>query len=198
MLAVDANPGSGGLAFHVGCRSKYSLADLARVVERDEQLQEAPFAIAGERLRVLAAEPRPDATRAVDGELVERVLDDARRAHALTVVDCGTPASEFVRVVLRVADRVLWVVPGTVSAIARGRALLRVHDESPPSGEGIVARHDGTGQPAPLHALAEMAESRGAPLVLVPHIADVDDLPLLDRVEQAAVPLAAIGRVIRR
>ena len=64
--------------------------------------------------------------------------------------------------------------------------------------EILVARRDLRQQKAPLRALRQLANERGAPLVLVPHLAGLDDGKPDRALEQAQVSVQAILGAIRR
>ena len=60
---------------------------------------------------------------ALDG--ANRLLADARTAHALTVIDCGTLTSDHERLALANADHVLLIVPASRPGIERAAPLRR-------------------------------------------------------------------------
>ena len=195
MIAVDADGRTGGLAVYAGVESERSLLAAAALVAADV----APtglFATADDGLRVIAAAPRFGESAPVAG--IERVLADAQAAHALTVVDCGRLDGDAAGVALRQATHVLWLLPATVSGLARASRVLAACDPVVSGREVVCARHDAGDRRAPMRELVALADQRRAPLALIPHVAEFDRLPLDDRLEQAAIALQALAGVIAR
>ena len=62
----------------------------------------------------------------------------------------------------------------------------------------IVARQDPAARKPPVAQLSALAESRQAPLVLMPSVPDLAAHPITDALELAALTLSAIHSVIRR
>ena len=83
----------------------------------------------------LHAELRPRRRRAACSSM-------RARAHALTVVDCGTLPREADRLALAHASHVAWVLPATRAASRRARARLDAVAPDPPGRELLVARRD--------------------------------------------------------
>jgi len=197
VLLAETTCVSGTLAQYAGARSRASLRDLARDLERDTAPAGPPFARADDGLRVLASGPAVDGV-AVRAEAIEEVLWHARGAHVLTVVDCGSLTHGADLAALGCVTHVLWVVPATAAAVRRAGELLDVLDLALPGREVLVARHDASGRPAALQDLTDLARRREAVLALMPHVSDLGELPLRDRIEQTAVLLQALAGVIAR
>jgi hypothetical protein len=140
---------------------------------------------------------RPDLDSRGDEHAMARLLADAREAHGLTVADCGTLARPADRRVLDAATHVAWVFPATLSGLRRGRRLVDLFPGRERR-ELVVARRDGTGRRPPMSALTELADDRGAPLVLMPHVPDLAENRPDAALEEASVALDAIRTVLRR
>jgi hypothetical protein len=141
-------------------------------------------------LRVLAGAPQFTVEGDQDG--VGRVLDDARRAHGLTVVDAGTLARKADQTVLKSATHVAWVMLANHAGIEQARRVLeRIAPLGRP--ELLVARTDPS-EKSPVSRLADLADERRARLVLMPSFGSPaigEQTPAL--VDRAQVALQAIG-----
>ena len=146
-------------------------------------------------VRVLASGPEFTPIRAC-GQLAQ-LLRDAREAHRLTVIDCGTLARDADRIALAAATHVAWVLPATENGISRGRRVL----EAAPAVAArplIVGRRDVSQSKAALRELRRIASARPASLVLVPHLPELESRTLDRAVETAQVPLQAILGALMR
>jgi MinD-like ATPase involved in chromosome partitioning or flagellar assembly len=188
VLAVDAGVATAGLSLYAGVQSSRSLAGLASDV-RDGSVTGAPFAVAAEALRVLAGGPgtEPDAGR----DDVAKVLTDARRAHRLTVVDCGTMATLSQQVAGDLASHVVWVLPATATGVQRSRVVLDAHGPAS-AAEIVVARQDPAVRKPRTRALAALAASRRAPLVLMPSVSALSAGSSDRALEECSVTLEAL------
>jgi Flp pilus assembly CpaE family ATPase len=196
VLACDTGGPSGGLLAYAGAQPTRSLPGVANAVAAHEPLADALFAHAADGLRVMASRPALDA--GADAVGLARVLHDARAAHALTVVDCGLPASATERQVIEAATHVAWVLPATLGGVRRGQPLLELFGLERTRGELVVAREDASGRRAPTHELAQLAELRHAPLVLMPHVPDLGEHPAEEALDEAALTLDAIRMAVSR
>jgi hypothetical protein len=143
---------------------------------------------------VIATAPR-FATRS-DERGLHALLGLARRAHALTVVDCGTLQRDADRLALGLASHVAWVLPATDGAVRRGRRVL-VNLPAVDAREIVLARRERRRQPRARRSLTALARDRGGPLVLVPDLPDLlDDGPRA--LEEARGALEAIAGVLTR
>jgi hypothetical protein len=146
-------------------------------------------------LRVLATGPAFTSTHA--WEQLTTLLIDAREAHCLTVVDCGTLARDVDQVAASVSTHAVWVMPATAYGVTRGRQVL----EAAPHVAGkeiVVGRRDIRESKASLRELRRVAAERRAPLVLVPHLPGLDAGRIEGAVEAAQVPVQAILGALRR
>ncbi len=193
MLLADTGGPTAGAALYSGTSAPLTLADISDRVAAEERVPPRFWADATEGLRVLAGEPQ--FTVQGSDESLRRVLGDARAAHGLTVLDAGTLARPAEQAALAAASHVAWVLPASRGGLARGeRVLDRITRLARP--EILVARADPPAGKPPLGHLADLADSRRAPLVLLPHLGRVIDCPLRDLQAQAAVALQAIGGLL--
>lgn len=195
VLVGDTGGPTAGLAAHAGVTSPRTLVDIAERIDREEAVTGGLWAHGENGLRVLAGAPQftVDASR----EAILRVLGDARRAHALTVLDGGTLARLAEQAALAAATHIAWTLPATRDGAERARRVLeRIVPLTRP--EIIVARAESSRERPPLRELADLADERRAPLVLMPSVGEVSHSRLNELTELAQVPLQAIGGVLRR
>jgi MinD-like ATPase involved in chromosome partitioning or flagellar assembly len=195
VLVCDTGGPAGGLAHHAGVATARSLVEVA------EQLSVGSppgrlYATAADGVRVLATGPRFAPGCARDG--VELVLDHARGAHALTVMDCGTLTREAEQIALAKASHIAWVLPATPSGVRRGARVLDAVNPYLLGREFIVARRDEREPKAALDDLKRLAEQRDAPLVLLPHLPDLHTGKTDAALDAAQVSLQAIDGVLER
>jgi Flp pilus assembly CpaE family ATPase len=172
VLLTEFATDSGGLAAATGQTGPASLATLARRVADGEVPQEA-FVELAPRLRLIATAPAtlpspdPDALRAL--------LEQARAAHGLTILDCGTDHAAA-RAVSRHASHVVWTMPATPAGVARARALLASDVAPPPGGarEVLAAVASDHQSSVRVRALRQLARSRCDRVVLIPHSRALD------------------------
>lgn len=157
-----------GLAVQAGQAAPHSLTSLARHVATGDA-PDASFAELEPRLRLLAATPRR--TPKPDANEVRLLLREARAAHGLVVVDCGT-ADLSADSVLAEATHVVWTLPANPSAVTRARLLLP-SDVLPPRGRWrealVVSALERGGHRPSVRALRGLAAKRCERLVLCPH-----------------------------
>ena len=195
VLVADTGGPSGGLAACAGVEVPRSLGELAEQVAAGVPLGGGLYATAREGLRVLATGPEFSSPRADDQ--VRELLADAREAHGLTVIDCGTLARNAEQTAGAAATHIAWVLTATTHGVARGRRIV----EAAPRMAGkelIVARNDVRQPSAPLRELRRLAAERRALLVLVPHVTGLEAGRIEAGVEAAQVPLQAILGALRR
>jgi MinD-like ATPase involved in chromosome partitioning or flagellar assembly len=198
VLACDAGSATAGLSLYAGQESPRSLAETA-VALQEGRLGERPmFVRADSGVRLIAPGPRSE-TPPTAAAAVARLIRDARGAHGLTVVDCGTLAEEPQRIAARLASHVVWVVPATAGGVRRAQRALpaaRWADDRP---QVVVARRDATGgDRATLRTLTALADDRRAPLVLLPHLDDLTPTTLTTALTTAEVSLEALAATLRR
>jgi MinD-like ATPase involved in chromosome partitioning or flagellar assembly len=201
VLVCDTGGPSGGLAAYADVAAPRSLVEVAELAIPGMptgclQVEiRGPYVETKEGLRVLATGPR--FTQSCPRTGVERVLDQMRAAHALTVVDCGTLTREADQLVLARASHVAWVLPATRSGVRRAEAVLEAID--PVGGrELVIARRDTRDRQATLAQVKALASSRSDTLILVPYLPDLAKAPPAVALELAKVPLQAILGALRR
>jgi MinD-like ATPase involved in chromosome partitioning or flagellar assembly len=195
VLLCDTAGPTGGLADHAGVATALSLLEVAQHVTSGLSLG-CVYAIAADGVRVLATGPR--LTPRCDHDGVELVLEHARAAHALTVVDCGTLTREPDRVALANASHIAWVLPATPGGVRRGARVLDAIDHHRLARELVVARRDTREPKAALRDLKSVAERRNATLILVPHLPGLHDGATDAALDAAQVALQAIDGVLER
>ena len=146
-------------------------------------------------MRVLAAGPE-FASRCRDDKLHELVAD-AREAHGLTVIDCGTLAREADQIVAADATHIAWMLSATGNGVERGRRVLEAAPRTVAK-ELIVARNDINQTRAPLRELRRLAAERRALLVLMPHLTRLESGGIESCADEAQVPVQAILGALRR
>ena len=195
VLVADTGGPSGGLAAIAGVAAPRSLPELASRLATGVPLREGIYATGPAGVRVLAAGPQFTSSPP-DGPL-RRILGDARGAHGLTVIDCGTLGREVDRATAAAATHIAWVTLATNAATDSG---LRVLDAAPymPGKELLIARRELRQPKAPLKELRRIAAQRGAPLVVVPHLGSLIHGRAERAAEEAQVALQAILGLVRR
>ena len=197
VLVCDLGGVAAGLAECAGVESSLSLPGLVNALGAGEEPIETVFAHGGDGLRVLAREPRFE--QPLDPPGLVRVLQQAREAHGFTAVDCGVPGGGCEEIVLAAATHVIWVLPVRPSAARRSRRLLALFPGDASREEVVVAREDRqAASKASTEELAELAADRRAPLVLMPHVADLGEEGPEQGLEAAALSLDAIRAVLDR
>jgi hypothetical protein len=195
VLVCDTGGPTGGLAGYAGVATPGSLVEVAEQVTGGLPGGRL-YATTSDGLRVLATGPRFAPGCARDG--VALVLEHARGAHALTVVDCGTVTGEAEQIALTKATHVAWVLPASPSGVRRGERVLAAVNPYPPGRELIIARRDEQQPKAALRALTSLGEARNAPLILVPHLPDLHPGRIDPALTAAQVPLQAIHGLLHR
>jgi Flp pilus assembly CpaE family ATPase len=196
VLLTDLGSPSAGIAAYAPVPCVQSFTAIAEHLARGDRLAGPPFAVGEFGMRLIAS--GPELGVAVPEEAAAAVLRQATAAHALTVLDCGQLTRPVEQVAAEHATHVAWVLPATTAGLRRGSALLRAVQKAASGREIVVARHDRDSERPPLLELAALADQRAAPLVLVPHLDDLADADTEGVLEQAALPLQALGGVLRR
>ena len=195
VLVADTGGPSGGLAACAGVEVPRSLGELAEQLADGVPLGAGIYGTGRDGLRVLAAGPE-FSSRCHDNALRELVAD-AREAHGLTVIDCGTLACEADQIVAADATHVAWMLNATASGVERGRRVLEAAPRTAAK-ELIVARNDVRQTRAPLRQLRRLAAERQALLVLVPHLTRLESGGIETCADEAQVPVQAILGALRR
>jgi hypothetical protein len=195
-MVADTGGPTGGLACHAGVIAPLTLVDVAERVARAEPVTGGELWAHGEYgLRVLAA--RPQFTIDTDRDAILGVLNQARQAHVLTVIDAGTLARRAEQAALTVATHIAWVLPANQDSVVRaGRVLDRIALLDRP--EIVVARADPHGRKPPLAALCDLADTRRAPLILMPSFGELSNTSTGRLIDEAQVALQAIGGELSR
>jgi MinD-like ATPase involved in chromosome partitioning or flagellar assembly len=195
VLVADTGGPTGGLSGYAGVETPRSIAELSEYLVAGPPTEPA-VAAGSDGVRVLATGPRFTAECAPDG--IGLLLDQARECYALTVIDCGTLASDADRVALARASHVAWVLPATVSGLHRAGRVLDAITLHVPRDEVLVARHQGHARKAPLKELRQLARHRSATLVLLPTLPDIAVGDADAALDAAQVSLQAIQGVLAR
>jgi Flp pilus assembly CpaE family ATPase len=187
LLCDTGGPGA-SLAALAGRGSALSLPQAATAIAADA-LGVPLFVPLTARLRLIGREP--DFDDAPDPDGLARLLGDARGAHPVTIVDCGTLQRPVERSVAEQASSILWVTRDGPAGARQARAALR---SLPLSAEReILAVRAGGGRDAAVeHELMDAADLRGASLVFVPALPDVGRAGADAALDTAQVALEAI------
>jgi cellulose biosynthesis protein BcsQ len=195
VLVADTGGPSGGLAALAGIEVPRSLPELASHLATGLPLTEGIYATGPPGLRVLAA--GPEFSSSSNRPPLTRILDDAREAHRLTVIDCGTLGRDVDRTAAAAATHVAWIMPATEHGVTRGDQLLNVAPRMAVR-ELLVARRDVRQPKAPLKQLRRIAAKRQAALVLVPHLSGLEHGAVDRALQEAHVAIQAIlGAALR-
>jgi len=195
VLVCDTGGPSGALAAIAGVTAPRSLIELADVLSAGLPTG-SPYAETEDGLRVLAC--GPGFTPGCPHLGIERVLERARAAHALTVVDCGTLTRDADHVVLTRASHIAWVLPATPGGVRRAERMLEAINPHRLGRELVIARCDPRERQAPLTDIKVLAAQRDATLVMVPRLPDLLEAGAAAALELAQVPLQAIlGALLR-
>jgi MinD-like ATPase involved in chromosome partitioning or flagellar assembly len=195
VLVADSGGPSGALAALAGVEAPRSLPELAAQLATGESLRDGVFARGRADLRVLAS--GPEFTDGCPEAALHRVLRDAREAHALTVIDCGTLARRVDRTTAAAATHLAWVVPVTQTAVTCGERVLSAAPNVAAK-PVLVGRSELRQQKARLGDLRRLAAERNAPLILVPHLASLEAGDIDRAAEDGQVAIQAILGALRR
>jgi len=187
LLCDTGGPGA-SLAAMAGKSSPLSLPQAATAITV-EALGVPLFAPLTARLRLIGREP--DLDDAPDPDGLARLLCDARDAHPVTIVDCGTLQRPVERLVAEQASSILWVTQGSAAGARRARAALRSLPLN--ADREILAVCAGEERSAAVeHELMGAADLRGASLVFVPSLPDVCEDGAKEALNVGQVALEAI------
>ena len=197
VLVADTGGPAGGLAAYAQTEAPRSLTELAELVQGGLPAGQ-PFATTRDGLRVLATGPRLPDDDGCPADGVATVLEHARAAHPLTVVDCGTLTTPADRVALRAATHVAWVLPATRSGAARAARVLEAVNAHLLGRQLVVARRDHADTKAPMRDLKALAQRCGGPLILIPHLPDLHHGKPAEALDAAQIGLQAILGALTR
>lgn len=165
VLLADA-AGTAGLASMAGARSPQSLGAIARALADGDQPKET-FIEFPSGLRLIATDPERPTT--VETAAVHGLLAQAKEAHGLVVIDCGT-AWMANDAALGCASCVVWAMTATASGLSAAQRIvasgLMPHRGA---GETLVARHVPGTPGARVRVLRGLARERHSRLVLIAH-----------------------------
>jgi Flp pilus assembly CpaE family ATPase len=192
ILLCDAGGPGASLALMAEEESELSLPQAASAIAADA-LAVPLFAQVTGKLRLIARDPELDDF--TDPEGLERLLRDARRAHPVTIVDCGSLQRPVERLIAKQASSILWVARGSVAGAKRAKSVLR---SLPMKADREILAVSGREErdSSSEHELMSAAELRGASLVFVPPLPEVCDGNLGAALEAGQLALEAIrGRL---
>jgi Flp pilus assembly CpaE family ATPase len=194
VLVTEADAHRAGLAVIAGRATPHSLPALARQVA-EGQAPEQTFTELAAGLRLIAA--APSRATPADPDQLRALLGQARAAHGLVLVDCGSDWAAAAPI-LEESTHILWTLPATPTGLARARLLLAT-DALPRPGrarETLIAIASRPRPDASVRALRRLAAERCERLVLVPHSEQLarGDLTDDDRLRRALTGLAATLR----
>ena len=157
VLVADGGGPSGALAMLAGVQTPRSLPVVAYELEAGRSIRGGVCATGPAGVRVVASGPEFEPGSA--GEQLTCLLLDAREAHALAVIDCGTLGREVELTMARVATHLVWVTAATAHGLACARRVLA----AAPSLAGkqiVVGRADARQAKASLRELRRIATDR--------------------------------------
>jgi cellulose biosynthesis protein BcsQ len=170
VLLAELDAG-GGLAAVAGASSPLALCELASAVDA-EHAPEQPFAEVASGLRLIAS-AQPGHISPLPAGALERLLDDARAAHGLVVVDAGQPTPADADLLLAVADHALLCVPATAAGVRRAELELAggmLHRAAATGRRALVCAATQPQARTQVRQLRRLAEDRVDRLLLVPHL----------------------------
>jgi len=195
VFACETSGITGGLALYARVAPRLSLGEAANQLAMGTS-PAGLVASSPEGVRVLSS--RPTLAGRCDADGAARILDEARAAGGLTVLDCGTAGHDIDRRALSVASHVLWVIPATASGLARGARALELLEELVHGPQALVARLDRSEDTIAVSRLAELAARWALELILFPQVQDIAHAPVAEAIDEAQVALEAIAAVLRR
>jgi Flp pilus assembly CpaE family ATPase len=192
LLLCDTGGPAASLAVLAEKQSQLSLPQAAAAIGADA-LGVPLFVPLTPKLRLIARDP--DFDDALDSDGLARLLRDARAAHPITIVDCGTLQRPVERAVAEQASSILWTAQGSPAGARRAQAALR---SLPLRAEReILAVWAGERRSSAVeHELMSAADLHGASVVFVPALPEVSQAGLDTALEAGQVALEAIrGRL---
>jgi MinD-like ATPase involved in chromosome partitioning or flagellar assembly len=195
VLLVETDSHRPGLSVLAGHETPHSLSALARAVADGSQPTDTFLEFAS-GLRLIASGPRREESAPTDA--IRALLDQARDAHGLVVIDCGVDWAVDHAAVVE-ATHIVWVVAGTAPGLATAIAVFD-GDIAPPASqrhEVLIARAVPAQPATTARRLRRLARRRCTRLVLAahdPNLAAGDGQPS----EGTLRALAAIAPTLRR
>ena len=166
ILLAESDPLRAGLATLAGRSTPRPLVALAQDIADDSEPADT-FVELEPGLRMIAAEPQ--AAAPVVPDALDVLLAQARDAHGLVVLDCGTQW-EPDSTVLAYATHIIWTLPATPTGLARGAGQLT--SAIPAAGrrhEALAATAVAARPLVSVRALRRLFRERCDQLILVPH-----------------------------
>ena len=195
VFACETSGISGGLALYARAHARLTVSEAANQLAAGEP-PAGLVASSPERVRILGS--RPAAPERADPDALGRILAEAQAAGGLMVLDCGTAGHEVDRRALAAATHLLWVMPATISGIARSERTLELLGSGIDAPQALIARLDRSEQTAPISQLAGFAARAGLELILFPHVEDIAQALVAEAIDDAQVALEAIAAVLGR
>jgi MinD-like ATPase involved in chromosome partitioning or flagellar assembly len=196
VLLAELDPG-GGLAALAEASSSLALGELARAVD-EQRTPERPFAEPTAGLRLVAS-AHPSAAGPLRTGALERLLEDARAAHGLVVVDAGQPTHGETDRLLAKADHLMLCVPATAAGVRRAELQLAgglLRRTGAGGHSTLVCTATQPGAHAQVRRLRRLADGQVERLLLVPHL---PQLARRELDESAFEPtLTALATILRR
>jgi hypothetical protein len=196
VLLGDLGGPAATLSTYAGLASDHSILQAARYIAKGGRPPGQPFAQAKFGLRMICRPP--ESAGSIPLASTMKIVSDAKRAHALTVLDCGGLQRSVECACLKLATHVVWVLPATTIGLHRASVLLDTLDIAPFSMEIVLARTDHGARKCPLTDLADLADSRRAPLLLMESVEDPLDAPVERVIGQTALTMQALAGLLMR
>jgi hypothetical protein len=195
VLLTEPDARRAGLTVLAGRSTPLCLSGLAERVAEGRAPAE-PFVEIDHGLRLVASAPRRGTDAAP--EHVSALICEAKAAHGLVVVDCGTSWITAIPV-LDAATHILWTVTASTAAVARARLLL-ASDALPAPGrarELLVVLASDRRSTASVRALRRLAAQRCERLVLAPCSNAVVNGDLAHPADSLGRTLTGIAAILR-
>jgi hypothetical protein len=195
VLLTEATGHCAGLTVLTGSATPHSLATLARQLAAG-QTPEHTFTELDPGLRLIAAAPRRETS--ADAQQLRALLDEARAAHGIVIVDCGTDWATAAPVLAHATD-VVWTLPATRNAVARAHAVF-AGDALPVLARARELLVTIALTPRPdtrVRSLRRLAAQRCEQLVLIPYSEPLARGQRSDD-ERTLRALTALGTTLRR
>jgi MinD-like ATPase involved in chromosome partitioning or flagellar assembly len=167
VLLTESGAHGGGLAVLTGQATPHSLSSLAEHVAASDA-PAASFIELEPGLRLIAATPQR--AQRPQPEPVRALLREARSAHGLVVIDCGSDLTTAAAV-LAEATHIIWTLSARPVALARARVLF-ASAALPPAGrwgEALVVAALDHGPRTTVRALRRLTAHRCERVVLAPY-----------------------------
>jgi Flp pilus assembly CpaE family ATPase len=188
ILLCDTGGPAASLSVLAEKGSQLSLPQAAAAIAADA-LAVPLFVQLSPKLRLIARSPNFDDF--LDPGGLTRLLHDARSAHPVTIVDCGSLQRPVERSVAEQASSILWVAHGSPLGARRAHAAMRALSLN--AEREILAVRAGEGRDsAAEHELMSAAGLRNASLVFVPTLPEMSRASLGAALQSGHLALEAI------